>query len=179
MTHDCFPSPDPSVSNVQVIRLTLLCDEAPAPIVLDLTGIISLSPLFLSVPPSRSLLRGRVQPCPHLRHLAPLRCNSCAQKDCNGCVHAWERRCLLSGQYWRPLVSVCGALLSGGCKEIMSLPAGDKAERRGCVWPTVRCVRCLFYRMQGFSSVWGIPYIPPDYTCTHVHTYTDVITCCW
>lgn len=88
MTHDCFPSPDPSVSNVQVIRLTLLCDEAPAPIVLDLTGIISLSPLFLSVPPSRSLLRGRVQPCPRLRHLAPLRCNSCAQKDCNGCVHA-------------------------------------------------------------------------------------------
>ena len=35
---DCFSSPDPNVANVQVTRVDLLCDEAPKPITMDLTG---------------------------------------------------------------------------------------------------------------------------------------------
>ncbi|MGH0188227.1 UNVERIFIED_CONTAM: hypothetical protein FKN15_028643 [Acipenser sinensis] len=31
---------DPSVPNVQVTRLTLVCDKAPAPITMDLTGVV-------------------------------------------------------------------------------------------------------------------------------------------
>lgn len=42
VSNSCFPSADPSVSNIQVTRLTLLCDEAPAPMVLDLTGALVL-----------------------------------------------------------------------------------------------------------------------------------------
>lgn len=30
--------PDPSVPNVQVTRLTLMCEQAPGPITMDLTG---------------------------------------------------------------------------------------------------------------------------------------------
>uniref|UniRef100_A0A8C2XE01 Rho GDP dissociation inhibitor (GDI) gamma n=1 Tax=Cyclopterus lumpus TaxID=8103 RepID=A0A8C2XE01_CYCLU len=45
---------DPAVANVQVTRLTLLCDEAPEPISMDLTGrrrspFHRPSPLFLSI----------------------------------------------------------------------------------------------------------------------------------
>lgn len=36
----CFPPPDSSVPNLQVIRMTLLCDKAPAPITMDLTGTL-------------------------------------------------------------------------------------------------------------------------------------------
>lgn len=32
------PPPDPNASNVQVTRLTLVCDMAPAPLTLDLQG---------------------------------------------------------------------------------------------------------------------------------------------
>lgn len=33
-----LPIADPSVPNVQVTRLTLMCDQAPGPITMDLTG---------------------------------------------------------------------------------------------------------------------------------------------
>lgn len=40
----CLPPADSSVPNLQVIRMTLLCDSAPAPITMDLTGTLPVHP---------------------------------------------------------------------------------------------------------------------------------------
>lgn len=40
----CLPPADSSVPNLQVIRMTLLCDSAPAPITMDLTGMLPVHP---------------------------------------------------------------------------------------------------------------------------------------